>query len=260
MYFNRSVVEKFAELEQNEKNYQVAQIVDDVIMSEIKDIKNPIFSAELGGGAHPDRYDKLFAKLLSEPQGHMDWVDVSPYMLELAKKYIDNEKYRERLDIMGFVEDGILEYLEKLPVEKLDLAIMKYTIDHINDLDKLFSLIAQKLKVGGKLVASLGVLDPRLKSISTNARFLYNGQEFPENEVKTLKDGDSFTVKFFKVSGDPKSGYLEEAETVKYYHSEEKMTELAKKYNLGISVGDWKELLEVKEGLGQLVLVLRKTV
>ena len=89
MYFNRSVAEKFAELEQNEKNYKVAEIVDDVIMSEIKDMKNPIFSAELGGGAHPDRYDKLFAQLLNEPQGHIDWVDVSPFMLELAKKYID---------------------------------------------------------------------------------------------------------------------------------------------------------------------------
>jgi hypothetical protein len=135
---------------------------------------------------------------------------------------------------------------------------MKYTIDHIADLDKLFRLIAQKLKAGGKLVASLGVLDPQLKSISTNARFLYNGQYFPEGEAKTLKDGDSFTIKFFKVSGDPKSGYLEGAETVKYYHSEVKMRELAKKYNLDISVGDWKELLGVKDGIIQPILILRK--
>lgn len=259
MYFNHSVAEKFAELEQNEKNFRVAKIVDDVIMSEIKDMKNPIFSAELGGGAHPDRYDKLFAQLLSEPRGHMDWVDVAPYMLKLAKKYIDNEKYKERLNVIKFVEDGILEYLEKLPVEKLDLAIMKYTVDHIADLDRLFALMSQKLKTGGKLVASLGVLDPRLKSISTNARFLYNGQEFSEDEVKILKDGDSFTVKFFNVSGDPKSGYLEGAETIKYYHSEDKMRELAKKYNLDISVGDWKEMLETT-GIDQLILVLRKIV
>ena len=260
MYFNRSVAEKFAELEQNEKNFRVAEIVDDVIMSEIKDMKNPLYSAELGGGAHPDRYHKLFAQLLSEPKGHMDWVDVTPYMLDLAKKYIDNEKYKDRLNVIKFVEDGILEYLEKLPNEKLDLAIMKYTIDHIADLDKLFELLSQKLKAGGKMVASLGVLDPELKSISTNARFLYNGQEFPEDEVKVLKDGDNFTVKFFKVSGDPKSGYLEGAETIKYYHSEEKIRELAQKYKLDVSVGDWKELLGAKEGMNQLILVLRKTV
>ncbi len=260
MYFNHSVAEKFAELEQNEKNFRVAEIVDDVIMSEIKDMKNPIFSAELGGGAHPDRYDKLFEQLLSEPRGHMDWVDVAPYMLELAKKYIDNEKYKERLNVIKFVENGILEYLEKLPAEKLDLAIMKYTVDHIADLDRLFALMSQKLKTGGKLVASLGVLDPQLKSISTNARFLYNGQEFPEDTVKMLKDGDSFTVKFFNVSGDPKAGYLKGAETVKYYHSEEKLRELAKKYNLDISVGDWKEMLEKRGGIDQLILVLRKTV
>lgn len=260
MYFNRSVAEKFAELEQNEKNFKVAEIVDDVIMSEIKGMENPISSAELGGGAHPDRYDKFFAKLLSEPRGHLDWVDVSPYMLELAKKYLNNKKYKDRLEVIGFVEDGILEYLEKLPAEKLDLAIMKYTIDYIADLDKLFNLIAKKLKTGGKLVASLGVLDPQLKSVSTNARFLYNGQEFPDGEVRTLKDGDSFTVKFFKVSGDPKSGYLEGAETIKYYHSEAKMRELAKKYNLDISVGDWKELLGASEGMNQLILVLRRKV
>lgn len=260
MYFNRNVAEKFAELEQNEKNFRVAEIVDDVIMSEIRDMKNPIYSVELGGGAHPDRYDKLFAQLLIEPRGHMDWVDVAPLMLDLAKKYIDNEKYKERLDVIKFVEDGILEYLEKLPAEKLDLAIMKYTIDHIADLGKLFALISCKLKAGGKLVASLGVLDPQLKSVSTNARFLYNGEEFPEDEVKILKDGDSFTVKFFNVSGDPKSGYLEGAETIKFYHSEEKMRELAKKYNLDISVGDWKEILGAKEGISQLILVLRKTV
>jgi len=260
MYFNRSVAEKFAELEQNEKNFKVAEIVDAIIMSEIKDMKNPLFVVELGGGAHPDRYDKLFAQLISEPCGHMDWVDVSPVMIDLAKKYIDNEKYKERLKVIKFVEDGILEYLEKLPVEKLDLVIMKYAVDFIEDLDRFFELISKKLKVGGKLVASLGVLDPQLKSISTNTRFLYNGEEFPEDEVKTLKDGDSFTVKFFKVSGDPSHGYLEGAETIKYYHSEEEMTELAKKYKLDISVGDWKEMLEVKEGISQLILVLRKII
>ena len=260
MYFNREVTEKFAELEQNEKNYKVAEIVGDVIMSEIKDMGNPIFSAELGGGAHPDRYDKLFARLLAKPQGQIDWVDVSPHMLELAKKYISNEKYEERLGIIRFIEDGILEYLEKLPAEKLDLAIMKYTIDHIADLKKLFDLLSQKLKPNGKLVASLGVLDPQLKSISTNARFLYNGQEFPKDETRILQDGDNFTVKFFNVSGNPQSGYLSGAETVKYYHSEEKIRELAKKYNLDISIGDWKKLLGVEEGIDQLILVLRKIV
>jgi hypothetical protein len=260
MYFNRSVAEKFAELEQNEKNFKVAEIVDDVVMSEIKDMKNPIFSAELGGGAHPDRYDKLFAQLLTEPRGHMDWVDMSLVMIDLAKKYIDNEKYKERLKVIKFVEDGILEYLEKLPAEKLNLAIMKYAVDFIVDLDRFFELLSEKLKFGGKLVATIGTLDSQLKSISTNARFLYNGQEFPEDEVRTLKDGDNFTVKFFKVSSDPSQGYLEGAETVKYYHSENKMRKLAKKYNLDISVDDWKEILGVKEGMNQVILVLRRTI
>lgn len=258
MYFNREVAKSFAELEQNEKNFKVAEIVDDVIMSEIKDMHNPLYVAELGGGAHPDRYYKLFARLLDEPRGQIDWVDIAPYMLELARKYLEGEKYSSRLKVINFIEDGIIEYLEKLPAEKLDLAIMKYTVDHIADLDKLFELVAQKLKIGGKLVASMGVLDPKLKSLSTNARYFYNGEEFPDDEVRTLHEGDNYTIKFLKVSGQPTNGYLEGAQTIKYYHSAEKIRDLSKKHGLNISLGDWKELLGAQEGLDQLVLVLRK--
>jgi hypothetical protein len=80
---------------------------------------------------------------------------------------------------------------------------MKYTIDHIDNIDELFALLKRKLRKGWVLVSSVWVLSPELKSISTNARFLYNWKEFPENETRLLSDGDTFTVKFFLVSWNP---------------------------------------------------------
>jgi ubiquinone/menaquinone biosynthesis C-methylase UbiE len=263
MYFSQEITEKFAELEQNEKNFRVANIVDNILIQEINNFKFPIYSAELGGGAHPDRYDKFFNRLLKDG-GHIDWVDVSPYMLKLADKYISNEKYQDRKDVITFIESDILEYLQKLEKEKLDIAIMKYTIDHIKDLDELFKLLSEKLKPGAKLVSTIGSTNPELKSYSTNARFLYNGEEFSNDEVKILKDGDNFTIKFFKVSGNPNAGYLEGAETLKYYHSAEKIKELANKYNFSIFLGDWKNFVKPEnqggEDMDQEVLVLTKII
>lgn len=262
MYFSPDVAEKFAELEQNEKNYSVAQIVDKIILQETKDMPDPICAAELGGGAHPDRYHGFFKKLLEEPRGHIDWVDVSPYMLELAKKYIENEKYQDRKEVIDFVKSEILEYLRDLENEKLDLAIMKYTIDYIKDIETLFKLLSDKMKLGGKLVATIGNLSPELKGCHTNARFLYNGEQFPDNETRILKDGDNITVKFFKIPGDPNSGYFEGAETVKYFHSAEKIKSLAETFGFDIFLGDWKDFVNEEkqddEKMDQDILVLTK--
>jgi len=261
MYFSPEIAEKFAELEQNEKNFKVARVVDTILLQESANIKAPIYSAELGGGAHPDRYDEFFSKLINE-HGHMDWVDVAPLMLELAKKYISNEKYQNRKEVITFVKSEILEYLRGLENEKLDLAIMKYTIDHIDSLNELFELLSAKLKQGGKLIATIGSTSPELKSYSTNARFLYNGEQFPDNETRALKDGDNFTVKFFKVSGDQTAGYLEGAETLKYYHSAEKIKQLAESFGFDIFLGDWKNFVPQEnqkgETINQDVLVLTK--
>lgn len=262
MYFSPEIAEKFAELEQNEKNFKVAQIVDRVLTQESEEIKPPIYSAELGGGAHPDRYQEFFNKLLKEPRGHIDWVDVSPYMLELAKKYISDEKYQNRKEVITFIKSDILEYLRGLENKKLDLAIMKYTIDHIDNLDALFELLSVKLKQGGELIATIGSMSPELKSYSTNARFLYNGEQFPDNETRTLKDGDNFTVKFFKVSGNPNAGYLEGAEALKYFHSPEKIKSLAESFGFDIFLGDWKDFVapdkQGGETMSQDILVLTK--
>jgi len=262
MYFSPEIAEKFAELEQNDKNFRVAQIVDRILVQETKELSSPIYSAELGGGAHPDRYHEFFAKLLQEPKGHIDWVDVAPLMLNLAKKYLEDGKYKDRKEVIDFIARDILDYLRSVDNEKLDVAIMKYTLDHMNNIEALFELLSKKLKSKGRLVATVGNLSPELKSYSTNARFLYNGEHFPDDETRILKDGDNFTVKFFKASGDPGQGYLEGAETVKYYHSAEKIKQLAGEYGFNVYLGDWKGFVEKDEQgdetMNQDILVLTR--
>lgn len=259
MYFQPSVVEEFSRLEQNNKNYAVARIIDSLIVNEIKDMTAPLRAAELGGGAHPDRYDSFFATLLTEPLGHIDWVDISGLMLEQAKKYLQETNLENRLQVISFIEAEITEYLDTVADESLDLGIMKYTFDHIENIDELFSKLTTKLKPNGKLIATINNLSPQLQSASTNARFLYNNQEFPLDETREMHDGDTFTVKFYKESGNPSAGYLESAETTKYYHSAEKITALAEQHGFEVFLGDWKERIETHTKQLKLdVLVLRK--
>lgn len=261
MYFSKDIAEKFAELEQNERNFQAAEIVDRILIQKTVDFENSIYVAELGGGAHPDRYHKFFEKIMQEPKGHIDWVDISPVMLELAKKYINNEEYQERKEVVDFVESEICEYLSGLKDGQLDLAIMKYTFNHIQDIEVLFQSLSIKIKEGGKFISTIANLNAELKSYSTNASYLYNGQQFSDDEKIKLKDGDSYVIKFFKIAGDKNSGYLENAETVLYYHSAEKIKKLAETFGFEVFIGDWKDLVETgkqDEGVNQDVFVLTK--
>jgi len=104
MYFSPDVCARFAEAEQNEKNYRVSAILDDIIVKEMENLKEPIF-------AHPDRYHNFFNKILNKPGGRIDWVDISPYMLDLAKKYLEDRKYEDRKGVIKFIEKDILGYL-----------------------------------------------------------------------------------------------------------------------------------------------------
>src|SRR3989344_2199450 len=265
MYFDEEVAKKFAELEQNDKNYAVANIVDRLAIHELGNIgAKRIHVAELGGGAHPDRYSSLFSYLIKTKDlgSIIDWVDVSPVMLELARNYVNRKEFRERNKVIHFFENDAISYLKSLDNETLNLAIMKYVLDHINNLERLISLLSKKLKPGSSLVSTLTSVQPILKSVSTNARFLYKGKEFPEDETRTLKDGDNFGIKFFKESGNPKAGYLEGAETIKYYHSPERIKALARKFGFKIFLGDWKDYLPKEEQgkieINQDILVMRK--
>ncbi len=260
MYFSPEVTRKFAQLEQNETNYKVSGLLDKIALQETEGRGEPLYVADLGAGAHPDRYHGLFSRLLKGPRGKIDWVDVSPFMLELANEYLND--FPQRREVINFIEDDLFSYLEKLPDSTLDLVMMKYVLDHIEEKEKLFHLFSLKLNPGGVVIATAGRLDPRLKSFSTNARYLYRGEEFPPEETRVLQDGDRFIIRFLRVSGDPESGYTEGAETVKYYHSPEKMEEVAKKEGLDIFWGDWKEIINEtrREGVSEEedIIILKK--
>jgi ubiquinone/menaquinone biosynthesis C-methylase UbiE len=241
----------------------VAALLDRVIMQEIESFSDPLFVVELGGGAHPDRYHQLFARLLKEPRGHIDWVDHSPVMLSLAQEYLDNDNYRQRNEVIDFIEADINDYLHSLPNNKIDLAIMKYVFELIENAEATIKLLSCKLKAPGAFVATLGGLDNKIKTVRTNGRFLVNGKEYRDDELVELKDGDVITVKYFKVSGEPNSGYLEGAQTIKYYYSSEKLKTWAGKYGFEIFSGNWKEVvpkpLQEGEDMDQAIMILRKT-
>lgn len=120
-------------------------------------------------------------------------------MLELARNYIDNDTYKDRLKVIKFIEKDMIEYLEDTEDNSLDVIIMKYTIDYIerSHLEHFFKLVQKKLKAHGALVSTIGILNPSLKSISTHGRYFYKGEAFPDKETRALTDGDSYSIKFF---------------------------------------------------------------
>lgn len=264
MYFDRQITQDFAEHEQNEKNFTVAAILDTVICHTIQDIDNTFKAIELWWWAHPDRYHYFFDKLI-EWKWHIDRIDISPYMLEIAPTYLDTPEYRQRLDHITFIQSDIIQYLQESPDKSIDLAIMKYTIDHLKEIDTLFFLLSKKLKDNGVLISNIGVLAPELKSISTNARFLHNWEEFPETETRVLQDGDNFTVKFFKESWNPAWWYIPGAQTTKYFHTEENYRKTAQKYWFDLFIWNRKEYIAdyaqkyPNIELDQNILVLKNT-
>lgn len=263
MYFDRDTSEKFAALEQNEKHKGVARILDRVALHELKNIPNPLHVAELGGGAHPDRYDGIYGRLLEEPTGQMDWVDISPHMLELAEKYLDEQGLSNRKEVTRFIQQDLLEYLRHQPDFSLDLVFLKYVAAYLPpaDFESMTALLSQKLKRGGCMVSTYGFLKPEVPSRSTNASYSLNGDPIPEGTVKTLRHGDKIGIKFFQISGKPESGYLKGAESLHYYHAPDWMQRLAKKYHLDCFLGDWSERVPTEERggemMGQAVLIFK---
>ncbi len=219
----------------------------------------PLKVAELGGGAHPDRYHKLFSVLLQSPESKIDWVDTSAPMLDEAKQYLNQPEYSERKRVINFIKEDIFQYLNNTEDHSIDIAIMKYTFEYIQNIKQLFTLSKRKLKEGGVLVATVNT-NPRLPSHSTNVRFFYKGQSIPDGEERVLKDGDKVVFKFFTESGNPQADYLPGAETFKYFHSAEKIKALAEQFGFGIFLGNWKDFVgddrQANNKLDQEILVL----
>lgn len=256
MYFDKNVAKVFSALEQNEKNFKVADCIDQVIMSIMWTGHKKMHITELWGWSHTDRYHSMFW-YIQDTESSIDWVDISPYMIQLAIDYC-YPAHVSRLPFIRFIVDDILHYLVKQKNNSIDLAIMKYTIDHIQDLDRLFLLLSEKLQKNWYLVSSIWFLDPLLHSRSTNARFLYQWKEFPLDESRMLKEWEWFGVKFFNTSWDIESWYMPWAHTTKYYHSKEKILSLSEKYWFEYYLWDWKGYISSDSTFGQEILVLRK--
>ena len=261
MFFDEKIARLFATHEENYKHIGVADAIARVLIFKLQEMPKPWHIADLGAGAHIDRYDPLFEIMLAEPRGKYDHIDISPVMISLAKETAKNKFIENRLEIVEFFEIEAIEYLKSEPDSSLDGIIMKYTFEDIHDIDELFGLVSQKLKKGGVLVATMQPSDV-IPSSKSNARFLYRGEEFPEAETRTLADGEEWGIKFFNKTGEPDSGYLEGGETTKVYHSPDKITELAKKHVLEHYMGNWKDAVPREQqggnGLDQTILLLEK--
>lgn len=245
MYFNKKVVSDFVIQEQNSKHKEVADIIDIVIMEMIWDTLSEGFKiAELWWWAHVDRYERLFNCLSKYKESRVDWVDISPFMLEEAKTILKDTNLNSRIPLINFIESDIIDYLKSSSDSSIDLVIMKYTIDYIEDLGHFFELIQCKLKKWGVFVANIGVLTPELRSIRTSWRYLYNWHEFPVDETRTLNDWDTYSIKFFLVPWAPQSWYIEWWETTKYFHSEEKYRQSALKASLNINIWNWRNFIK----------------
>lgn len=240
----KTIAEIFAKREENEKYRSVARVVELLLLS--GNIPEILSVADLGGGAHSDSYDELFARLLaSNPKGSLDWVDSSPDMLLLARgEYL--QKNPERAEVIQFQEVDLRKYLEVQREQSLDIVLMKYTFDLFQkeDVQKIFLRVRKVLKQGGKFIATLSMLDPTLKGVTTNAQMVYKGQEIPRGETAILQTGDEFTIKFFKDPEKSELGFIEGADVTKIYLSKETIRSLAKEAGFSddeIFVGNWRD-------------------
>ncbi len=255
IYFDHNLAEIFAEREENYRHKQTAEIFSSIILYALKNVPGPLQIADLGAGAHPDRYSKLYERLAQDNGSLFDWVDFSPYMLEIAKSF------DQLANLISFIEKDFMDYLSQREADSLDAVIMKYTFEDVKDLEPLFGSLAKVLKVGGIMAATIQS-SPEIKSVHSNARFLHRGEEFPEDETRTLEDGEEWQIKFYRETDNPNSGYIEGLETVKYFHSADTIRKLADQFGFNCFIGDWKTYLPVELQnnikIDQSVLILSK--
>lgn len=261
MYFDKDICKRFAQSEQNDKNYEVAEIIDNVIMSIIWNLKWKLSLAELWWWAHPDRYHKMFEYLINN-WWNIDWIDISPFMIELANQYLDKTWLENRKSVINYIIQDIIEYLKWKDNESIDIAIMKYTLDHIQNIDLLFKLLSKKLKKWWHFVATITLSSNKLKSSSANVAYFFDWEQPEPWKEIYLQDWDSFEIKWYKETFNPDSWFQPGAQTIKYYYSDEYMNKLAKKYWFEIFFWDWKEYLPyIDENdiiIKQKILVLKR--
>jgi ubiquinone/menaquinone biosynthesis C-methylase UbiE len=188
MYLNPKTAENFAqrEKEDTEEHSVVSGVIENIAMEIFVD--KEIKMANLGAGANPQKYEKILEK--TKNGSELDWVDISPKMLEIASKEINQSEN------IHFIENNFTGYLNSKEDNSLDCVIMQYSINYIDDIKDFFEILSKKLNTGGAFIANLGA-----KSLENNkwASFLINGQEFSGR--KNMVSGDHYTIKFLNPDG-----------------------------------------------------------
>ncbi|MBT4153824.1 MAG: class I SAM-dependent methyltransferase [Candidatus Magasanikbacteria bacterium] len=261
MYKNPEIAARFAEREKNEKYAIVARICDVFMADALGQIEGALRVADLGAGAHPSHFDDTFSALLKRPGSEYVWVDAAAPMIDLAKKELvsvtDN-----RASLITFTQQEMVSFLRDQSAESLDAILMKYTFESEEDMPALLHAIAHALKSGGSAIITRAMLEPMLRSVSTNARYVYKGKEFPIDETRTLEDGEPYGIRFFIESNNPHAGHIEGAEVTSYFRALETIKKQAQEVGLQVQAGDWKDFIikEKQQGIemDQAMLILTK--
>lgn len=187
MYMNQDTAKVFAGREKEDPNHgKISKIIEKTVLDLFTN-KN-IKIANLGAGANPQKYKALLEKIQSGSK--MDWVDISPKMLELASKEVDSSQE------IRFIKNDFIGYLNSQDDKTLDCVIMQYAINYIENLESFFDLLSKKLNTSGAYIANLGT---KVLKNNQEASFLVNGQEFTGQ--KSLVSGDRYTIQFLNEDG-----------------------------------------------------------
>lgn len=191
MYLDSKTVKKFADNERNdtEEHSVISKIIDDFVSDQMKDSDAKI--ANLGAGANPQKYPKILGKI--SEGSTMDWVDISPKMLEIASKDFSVVPSGNSIK---YIKSNFTDYISSKKDEELDCVIMQYCINYVENLEIFFSLLSKKLKKDGTLIANLGG-----NKLENNqwVTFLVNGKEL--SGATQLVSGDIYTINFLNPNG-----------------------------------------------------------
>jgi ubiquinone/menaquinone biosynthesis C-methylase UbiE len=194
MYFDKEKAQEMIERENNVEHLFVSKIFEAVLYSEFKD-KKSLKIADLGAGAHLERYTKILS-FLRKNGGKLYWVDQSPYMLEYA-----SERVSLKLNNVVFVENDIVDFLEK-EKEFFDALVFKYSFNYLisKSLKEWMRTMYESLKRNGKVFANLHFHEEGIKSRSYNAIYKIKGKKV-ESGYKP-KNNEVIEVCFLKRPGD----------------------------------------------------------
>ncbi|MBP7056922.1 class I SAM-dependent methyltransferase [Candidatus Gracilibacteria bacterium] len=252
MYRTRDVAALFAHREATNQKYTNLAAITDRLMAELVLAFNrtrPVAIADLGAGAHPELYQRVWTELLSDQKPHrVYWVDAAQTMLDLAHQYLVETNNEGAEKVLRYCCQDMVQFLIKNPAQSLDCIVMRYTFSWVADITQFFKEAQRVLKKGGKMIITFAKPEPLLASHSSNARYRWRSQDIPAGETRPLVEGEPYEVVFSKAYKDPSQGDLPGARMWVYFHSLEEVTRVAAAQGLVVRYGDWRTFVDVPSG------------